>query len=111
MGNYLETSPELVKRMVNEGHIVGNHTYHHPDMSKISDKASFEKELKDPETLYTQVTGQAMKKYYRPPQGKYSENNLKMAQEMGYKTFSGALLMWTGIRINSPQKKRRSKNC
>ena len=60
-------------------------------MSKISDKASFEKELKDLETLYTQVTGQAMKKYYRPPQGKYSENNLKMAQEMGYKTFFWSL--------------------
>ena len=43
MGNYLETSPELVKRMAEEGHIVGNHTYHHPDMSKISDKQSFEK--------------------------------------------------------------------
>lgn len=110
MGNYLETSPELVKRMVEEGHIVGNHTYHHPDMSKISDKQSFEKELKDLENLYTQVTGQTMKKYYRPPQGKYSESNLKMAQEMGYKTFSGALPMWTGIRINSPQKKRHSKS-
>ena len=54
VGNYLETSPELVKRMVEEGHIVGNHTYHHPDMSKISDKQSFEKELKDLENLYTQ---------------------------------------------------------
>ena len=61
VGNYLETSPELVKRMVEEGHIVGNHTYHHPDMSKISDKQSFEKELKDLENLYTQVTGQTMK--------------------------------------------------
>ena len=77
--------------MVEEGHIVGNHTYHHPDMSKISDKQSFEKELKDLENLYTQVTGQTMKKYYRPPQGKYSENNLKMAQEMGYKTFFWSL--------------------
>lgn len=74
MGNYLETSPELVKRMVEEGHIVGNHTYHHPDMSKISDKQSFEKELKDLENLYTQVTGQTMKKYYRPPQ----ENTAKI---------------------------------
>ena len=55
VGNYLETSPELVKRMVEEGHIVGNHTYHHPDMSKISDKQSFEKELKDLENLYTQA--------------------------------------------------------
>lgn len=104
MGNYLETSPELVKRMVNEGHIVGNHTYHHPDMSKISDKASFEKELKDLETLYTQVTGQTMKKYYRPPQGKYSENNLKMAQEMGYKTF-----FWSLAYVDWYQDKQPSK--
>ena len=104
VGNYLETSPELVKRMVNEGHIVGNHTYHHPDMSKISDKASFEKELKDLETLYTQVTGQTMKKYYRPPQGKYSENNLKMAQEMGYKTF-----FWSLAYVDWYQDKQPSK--
>lgn len=104
MGNYLETSPELVKRMVNEGHIVGNHTYHHPDMSKISDKASFEKELKDLETLYTQVTGQTMKKYYRPPQGKYSENNLKMAQEMGYQTF-----FWSLAYVDWYQDKQPSK--
>ena len=41
VGNYLETSPDLVKRMADEGHIVGNHTYHHPDMSKISDKTKF----------------------------------------------------------------------
>lgn len=104
VGNYLETSPELVKRMVNEGHIVGNHTYHHPDMSKISDKASFEKELKDLETLYTQVTGQTMKKYYRPPQGKYSENNLKMAQEMGYKTFFWSLAYVDWYQDKQPTK-------
>ena len=90
--------------MVNEGHIVGNHTYHHPDMSKISDKASFEKELKDLETLYTQVTGQTMEKYYRPPQGKYSENNLKMAQEMGYKTF-----FWSLAYVDWYQDKQPSK--
>ena len=73
-------------------------------MSKISDKASFEKELKDLETLYTQVTGQAMKKYYRPPQGKYSENNLKMAQEMGYKTF-----FWSLAYVDWYQDKQPSK--
>ena len=65
VGNYLNTSPDLVKRMIAEGHNVGNHTYHHPDMSKISTKESFEKELSDLETLYQQTTGQAMKKYYR----------------------------------------------
>ena len=91
VGNYLQTSPDLVKRMVAEGHNVGNHTFHHPDMSKISTKEAFEKELNDLETLYQQTTGQPMKKYYRPPQGKYSESNLKMANDMGYKTFFWSL--------------------
>ena len=71
VGNYLETAPDLVRRMVNEGHIVGNHTYHHYDMSKISDAASFRKELSDVETLFEQTTGEVMKKDYGPPQGKY----------------------------------------
>lgn len=86
VGNYIEKNPDLVKRMVAEGHIVGNHTYHHWDMSKISDMASFRKELESLEALYTEVTGEPMKKYYRPPQGIYSEENLKMAQELGYRT-------------------------
>lgn len=91
VGNYLETSPELVKRMVSDGHTVGNHTYHHKDMSAMSDQASFEKELVDLETLYEEITGEKMVKLYRPPQGKYCEQNLKMAQEMGYKTFFWSL--------------------
>jgi len=65
---------------------VGNHTMHHPDMSKLSDPAAFQKELAELETLYTQITGEQMEKYYRPPQGLYSENNLHMAKELGYKT-------------------------
>ena len=91
VGNYLETSPELVKRMVEEGHTVGNHTFHHPDMSKTSDAASFGQEMRSLENLYKETTGQDMTKFYRPPQGKYSESNLKMAQELGYKTFFWSL--------------------
>lgn len=86
VGNYLETSPDLVKRMVEEGHIVGNHTYHHPDMSQISDPASFQEEITSSEKKYQEITGLEMQKFYRPPQGKYSESNLKMAQELGYQT-------------------------
>ena len=86
VGNYMEKNADLVRRMVNEGHIVGNHTMHHPDMSKISDKAAFSKELLDLESLFKKITGEEMPKYYRPPQGTYSEQNLKMAQELGYKT-------------------------
>ena len=86
VGNYIEQNADLVRRMVQEGHIVGNHTMHHPDMSKISDKAAFQKELEDLEKLYKEVTGENIPKYYRPPQGIYSEENLKMAKELGYKT-------------------------
>lgn len=91
VGNYLSTSPELVKRMLLEGHTVGNHTYHHPDMSDIASRADFEKELTSLETLFEEVTGQKMTKFYRPPQGKYSEANLKMARELGYRTFFWSL--------------------
>lgn len=91
VGHYLESAPELVKRMVEEGHTVGNHTYHHPDMSAISDKETFAKEMNDVASLYQEITGQEMTAYYRPPQGKYSTGNLKMAQEMGYTTFFWSL--------------------
>ena len=90
VGNYVSTSPDLVKRMVQEGHIVGNHSYHHPDMSQMN-KEEFLKELDELETLYEQTIGSPMTKYYRPPQGKYSENNLQIAKELGYKTFFWSL--------------------
>ncbi len=61
VGNYLETSPELVKRMVAEGHTVGNHTYHHPDMSKISTPETFSKELTDLEDLFYRSQGSPWK--------------------------------------------------
>ena len=86
VGNYIQRNADLVRRMVEEGHTVGNHTMHHYDMSKISDKETFAKELQDLEALYKETTGQELPKYYRPPQGIDSEENLKMAQELGYKT-------------------------
>ena len=91
VGNYIRQSPDLVRRMVAEGHTVGNHTMHHYDMSRLSDKAAFSKELTDLETLYKKTVGQELPKYYRPPQGIYSEENLKMAQELGYKTLFWSL--------------------
>ncbi len=86
VGNYMEQNPDLVRRMAAEGHTVGNHTMHHPDMSKIADLEAFQKELGDLEALYFDITGQKLPKYYRPPQGTYSEKNLEMAQKLGYKT-------------------------
>lgn len=91
VGNFIADQPELIKQMLAQGHTVGNHTFHHPDMSKISDLESFRKEITDVEQLFRETTGQEISKYYRPPQGKYSENNLKMAQELGYQTFFWSL--------------------
>lgn len=86
VGNYIQTQPELVRRMAEEGHIVGNHTFHHYDMSKIEDPGVFTQELRDLEDLYRQTTEQELPKYYRPPQGIYSLENLRQAQKLGYHT-------------------------
>ena len=91
VGHFLESAPEVAKRIVAEGHTLGNHTYHHPDMSKISDKASFRKEMEDVASLCREVTGQDLAMYYRPPKGKYSTENLRMAKELGYATFFWSL--------------------
>lgn len=91
VGHYLESAPDLVKRMAAEGHTVANHTYSHPDMSAIAGESAFLHELSRVEEKYQELTGQEMPKYYRPPQGKYSESNLKMAHAAGYHTFFWSL--------------------
>ena len=85
VGHYIQTNADLVRRMAEEGHTVANHTMHHPDMSTRTG-TDFEQELRDLEVLYRDVTGQELPRFYRPPQGVYSEENLKQAQAMGYRT-------------------------
>ena len=104
VGNYLESSPEIVKRMVDEGHIVGNHTYHHRDMATLTTKEAFVKELTDLEELYQGIVGSDMPKLYRPPQGKFSENQLQWAKEAGYKT-----CFWSLAYVDWDDKKQPTK--
>lgn len=104
VGNYLETSPEIVKRMEDEGHIVGNHTYHHRDMATLTTREAFLKELTDLEELYQGIIGSEMPKFYRPPQGKYSEEQLQWAKEQGYKT-----CFWSLAYVDWDEKKQPSK--
>lgn len=106
VGNYMETQPELVKRMVEEGHTVGNHTYSHPDMSKISDTESFAAELQKNEALYKEITGQDMPKLYRPPQGKFCESNLQMAKDLGYSTVFWSLAYVDWYTDDQPTKEQ-----
>lgn len=91
VGHFLETAPDMAKRMVEDGHTVGNHTYHHLDMPTISDQETFQKEMDDVADLFYEITGTKLSTYYRPPQGKCNVDNLKMAQELGYNTIFWSL--------------------
>lgn len=102
-GDYLDRNADLVRRMAAEGHIVGNHTMSHPDMTKV-DGETFQAELKGVEDKYFAITEQTLPKYYRPPQGVYDEASLKRAQEKGYQTvfWSLAYADWDNDRQPSP---------
>lgn len=104
LGNLIERNPDLVRRMAAEGHTVCNHTYHHPDMTTKADRESFAAELTALEKAYTDLTGQTMPKYYRPPEGKFSTQNLTWSKELGYKTifWSFAYADWDNEKQPEP---------
>ena len=82
-GHYVKSEPELVKRMVDEGHIIGNHSYHHPDFTTMS-KDEIKKELDMLEQAVAEVSDQQEMMYLRPPRGTFNENTLKWTSELGY---------------------------
>lgn len=84
-GHYLESQPDLVKRMADEGHIVGNHSYKHLDHTQVSDEEMIE-DITSCYDLITETTGVEMPKFFRPPAGVYSVRTLEIAQKLGYKT-------------------------
>ena len=71
VGDYLKTAPALVRRMGDEGHLVGNHTNNHPNMSKVG-KARFTSELTAVSSQYRQLTGRSIAPFYRPPEASYT---------------------------------------
>lgn len=97
--NLVKRDTELVRRMLDEGHTVCNHTARHPDMTKKAE-AEFEAELAAMEKVYKDVMGVEISKYYRPPEGKFTEENLKWANSLGYKTifWSYAYADWDNDR-------------
>lgn len=101
VGHFLESAPDMMKRMVEEGHTVGNHTYHHLDMSAISDMETFQKEMDDVADKFKEITGEELSPYYRPPQGKCNADNLKKAQELGYCT-----IFWSLAHVDWNQDKQ-----
>ncbi len=93
-GHYLEKEKELIKRMVDEGHIIGNHSDKHKSAPTIT-KAEQEKEIKSLEKMF-KADYDAPMVYYRPPKGEYSEATLANTKELGYKTifWSSAYVDW-----------------
>ena len=101
-GQFLETAPDLVKRILEEGHEAGNHTWGHPDMSAYTDKADFQKQLDDVANLYYEITGTEIGPYYRPPEGRCNEENLRWAKDLGYHTIFWALAHVDWYQDNQP---------
>ena len=86
LGNLISKNTDLVKRMADEGHTVCNHTNRHKDMTTTRSLEEFRAELEALENIYREYTGREMAKYYRPPEGRFNEANMKYANELGYKT-------------------------
>lgn len=103
---YIKTNPELIQRMVSEGHTVCNHSSNHPSMAKISNIEIFEKELTDVEIEYKKITNADMPKYFRPPMGKFSEYSMNLTNKLGYKSIFWSLAYKDFDVKNQPTKEK-----
>lgn len=97
--HYANSQPDLVKRMIDEGHIIGNHTVNHYSMPDLTDE-KIKSEIQDLHTAIYNKTGYEMK-YLRPPMGEYSERTLKTIQSLGYTT-----VMWSFAYDDWDEKKQ-----
>lgn len=106
LSNLIKREPDLVKRMKNEGSLVCNHTASHRDMTKIKDPNLFKEELDKLDAMYKELTGKELDKFYRPPEGRFCEANLKLASAIGYKTifWSFAYADWDNNKQPDPDK-------
>ena len=105
--HYIRENPELIKRMVTEGHLVVNHSKTHPSMPSITDNAErFKNELLDTAQAFKDLTGQDMPLFFRPPKGEYNQTSLQMTADLGYKTvfWSFAYEDWVVERQPDPEK-------
>ncbi len=85
LSNLIVKNVDLIIRMVNEGHIVANHTKNHKDLTKLNE-TEIENNLKALECLYEEKTGHTMPKYFRFPEGRYNEECVLLLEKLGYKT-------------------------
>lgn len=106
-GDFVKRFPDLVIRMTNEGHTICNHTYHHPDLTKLSsDEIAYE--LRKLEDEYFFLTKSRMASYVRTPEGSFDKKTLKVIESLGYKTvfWSSAIVDW---KVNGQKGKDYAK--
>ena len=84
-GDFVERFPELLKRISNEGHLIGNHTYNHKDITKLSYE-ELERELVSLDNKVCEVTGRNIDHYFRPPEGTFDRKSLENVKKLGYET-------------------------
>ncbi len=101
----VKDNTDLVRQMITDGHLVCNHTATHKNMSNITDRAEFEAELRRMEDVYRKYLGCEIAKFYRPPEGTFSEANLQHAQSLGYTTvfWSFAYADWDNKKQPDPK--------
>lgn len=103
---YIKQNPDLIKRMVDEGHLVCNHSTTHPSMASITDKDKFNKEFSNVEEEYKNLIGEDIPKFFRPPMGKYSETSLKYTKDLGYKSIFWSFAYHDWDIKNQPEKNK-----
>lgn len=100
VASYISSNKELVKRMVDEGHVVGSHSVRHLAMDTIHDEAKFNAEFSGVEKIFEEVTGKKISKFFRPPMGSYSEQSLYRTAALGYRS-----IFWSFAYVDwDPQK-------
>ena len=100
--HYVNTASGLVKRMIDEGHIVGNHTVNHKSMPSLSDDELTTEVMKLHQVIYEKYNYEM--KYMRPPKGEFSERTLSLCEKLGYKT-----IMWSFAYVDWKENKQPSE--
>ncbi len=109
LDHLIKKNTALVLRMADEGHLVCNHTAQHKDMTQFHEKEAFLAELRKLEDIYKAETARELDRYYRPPEGRLSEENLQFLEGTGYKTvlWSFAYADWDNKKQPSPADAKR----
>lgn len=105
LDNILLKNLDLVQRMIDDGHLICNHTKNHKNICGYT-KDEIKKDLEELEALYYSKTGKKMAPYFRFPEGKYSESSLNIINELGYKSVFWSLSHADWDNNKQPQPER-----